>query len=421
LGLLIIDEEQRFGVAQKEKLRKIAANVDTLMLTATPIPRTLNMAMSGIRDMSVLEEAPGDRFPVQSYVTEYDEMIVFEAIKREIRRGGQVFYLCNRVERMERTAAQIAKEIPEARIAIANGQMDKEDLSDIWHSLITGETDILVCTTIIETGVDVPNANTLIIEDADKMGLSQLHQLRGRVGRSSRRAYAYFTYPKNRVLSEIAEKRLSAIRDFTEFGAGFKVAMRDLEIRGAGNILGAEQHGNMASVGYEMYMQLLDEAILEEKGEMKKSKLAECTVDFNVNAYIPEEYIRGSSHRLEAYKKISLIRNDEDLLDVNDEFLDRYGPMPDPVSSLINISFLRAIASRCGLSRVEYRNRTLIFYPETIDIRSWSELCAVNNGKLLLSLGGKPYISCRVKNEAFGLDIAIKLLKQYLKIIEKSS
>ena len=421
LGLVIIDEEQRFGVAQKEKLRKIAENVDTLMLTATPIPRTLNMAMSGIRDMSVLEEAPGDRFPVQSYVTEYDEIIVFDAIKRELRRGGQVFYLCNRVERMEKTAALIHKEIPEARIAIANGQMDKEDLSDIWHSLITGETDILVCTTIIETGVDVPNANTLIIEDADKMGLSQLHQLRGRVGRSSRRAYAYFTYPKHRVLTEIAEKRLSAIRDFTEFGAGFKVAMRDLEIRGAGNILGAEQHGNMASVGYEMYMRLLDEAILEEKGGKQKKSLPECTADFNMNAYIPEDYIHASSHRLEAYKKISLIRNDEDLLDVNDEFLDRYGPMPDSVSTLINISFLRAIASRCGLSKVEYRNRTLIFYPESIDIKSWSDLCALNNGKLLLSLGGKPYISCRVKNESWGLDIAIKLLKQYLKIVEKQS
>lgn len=421
LGLVIIDEEQRFGVAQKEKLRQLSENVDTLTLTATPIPRTLNMAMSGIRDMSVLEEAPGDRFPVQSYVTEYEDVIVLDAIRRELRRGGQVFYLCNRVEVMDRRAAFIHKEIPEARIAIANGQMDKDDLSDIWHSLITGETDILVCTTIIETGVDVPNANTLIIEDADKMGLSQLHQLRGRVGRSSKRAYAYFTYPKNRVLSEIAEKRLSAIRDFTEFGAGFKVAMRDLEIRGAGNILGAEQHGNMASVGYEMYMHLLDEAILEEKGEKRKPKPAECTVDFNVNAYIPEDYVRGSSHRLEAYKKISLIRNDEDLMDVNDEFLDRYGPMPDPVSSLINISFLRAIASSCNLSRVEYKNRTLIFYPENIDVRAWSELCAQNNGKLLLSLGGKPYISCRVKNEAFGLDIAIKLLKQYQKIIEKSS
>ncbi len=421
LGLVIIDEEQRFGVAQKEKLRQISENVDTLTLTATPIPRTLNMAMSGIRDMSVLEEAPGDRFPVQSYVTEYDDIIVLDAIRRELRRGGQVFYLCNRVDVMDRRAAAIHKEIPEARIAIANGQMDKDDLSDIWHSLITGETDILVCTTIIETGVDVPNANTLIIEDADKMGLSQLHQIRGRVGRSSRRAYAYFTYPKNRVLSEIAEKRLSAIRDFTEFGAGFKVAMRDLEIRGAGNILGAEQHGNMASVGYEMYMQLLDEAILEEKGVKKNPKLTECTVDFNVNAYIPEDYVRGSSHRLEAYKKISLIRNDEDLMDVNDEFLDRYGAIPDPVSSLINIAFLRAVASQCGLSKVEYRNRTLIFYPENIDIRAWSELCATNNGKLLLSLGSKPYISCRVKNEAFGLDIAIKLLKQYLKIIEKIS
>ena len=417
LGLVIIDEEQRFGVAQKEKLRKLAANVDTLMLTATPIPRTLNMAMSGIRDMSVLEEAPGDRFPVQSYVTEYDDIIVMDAIKREMRRGGQVFYLCNRVERMERTAGKIAKEIPDARIAIANGQMDKEDLSDIWHSLITGETDILVCTTIIETGVDVPNANTLIIEDADKMGLSQLHQLRGRVGRSSRRAYAYFTYPKNRVLSDIASKRLAAIRDFTEFGAGFKVAMRDLEIRGAGNILGAEQHGNMASVGYEMYMRLLDEAILEEKGGKQAVKSIECSIDFNMDAYIPEKYISNSNHRLEAYKKISLIRNEADLFDVNDELLDRFGPIPDPVSTLINISHLRAIASRCGLSKVEYRDRTIVYYPENINIRAWTELAAVNNGKLLLSMGGKPYISCRVKHKEFALDISTKLLKQYLKII----
>ncbi len=417
LGLVIIDEEQRFGVVQKEKLRKIAENVDTLMLTATPIPRTLNMAMSGIRDMSVLQEAPGDRFPVQSYVTEYDDMIIFDAIKRELRRGGQVFYLCNRVERMERTASLIAKEIPEARIAIANGQMDKEDLSDIWHSLITGETDILVCTTIIETGVDVPNANTLIIEDADKMGLSQLHQLRGRVGRSSRRAYAYFTYPKNRVLSDIATRRLSAIRDFTEFGAGFKVAMRDLEIRGAGNILGAEQHGNMASVGYEMYMRLLDEAILEEKGNKSDKRPVECTIDFNIDAYIPEKYISNSNHRLEAYKKISLIRNEADLLDINDELLDRFGPIPDPVSTLINISHLRAIASRCGLSKVEYRDRTIVYYPESINLRVWTALAAHNNGKLLLSMTGKPYISCRVKNEDWALDIATRLLQQYLKIL----
>lgn len=417
LGLVIIDEEQRFGVAQKEKLRQLASNVDTLTLTATPIPRTLNMAMSGIRDMSVLEEAPGDRFPVQSYVTEYDEIIIFDAIKREMRRGGQVFYLCNRLERMERTAAMIAKEIPEARIAIANGQMEKEDLSDIWHSLITGETDILVCTTIIETGVDVPNANTLIIEDADKMGLSQLHQLRGRVGRSSRRAYAYFTYPKNRVLTDIASKRLSAIRDFTEFGAGFKVAMRDLEIRGAGNILGAEQHGNMASVGYEMYMRLLDEAILEEKGGKSKEKMPECTVDFNMDAYIPEKYIANANHRLEAYKKISLIRNDDDLLDVNDELLDRFGPMPDPVSTLVNLSYLRAVAARCGLSKVEYRDRTILYHPESINLNAWSKLAAAHNGKLLLSLSGKPYISCRVKNKDWALDIALRLLKDYLKIL----
>lgn len=421
LGLIIIDEEQRFGVAQKEKLRQIAENVDTLTLTATPIPRTLNMAMTGIRDMSVLEEAPGDRFPVQSYVTEYDEVIIFDAIKRELRRGGQVFYLCNRIERMEKTAAMISKEIPEARIAVANGQMEKEDLSDIWHSLITGDTDILVCTTIIETGVDVPNANTLIIEDADKMGLSQLHQLRGRVGRSSRRAYSYFTYPKNKVLTEIAAKRLSAIRDFTEFGAGFKVAMRDLEIRGAGNILGAEQHGNMACVGYEMYMRLLEEAILEEKGGKSAPKIPECTIDFNIDAYIPENYISNSNQRLEAYKKISLIRTNEDMLDVSDELLDRFGPMPDSVASLVNISLLRSIASQAGLSRVEYKNKTIIYYPEKINVQAWSALAAENNGKLLMSFTQRPYISCRVKNSDWALDVSIKLLKSYLRIASQNN
>ena len=284
LGLVIVDEEQRFGVAQKEKLRQIAKNVDTLTLTATPIPRTLNMAMSGIRDMSVLEEAPSDRFPVQSYVAEYDAALIMDAIRRELRRGGQVFYLCNNIEKMDLVAARIHSAIPDARIAVANGQMDKEELSDIWNDMLIGETDILVCTTIIETGVDIPNANTLIIEDADKMGLSQLHQLRGRVGRSSRRAYAYFTYPENKVLTEIATKRLEAIRDFTEFGAGFKVAMRDLQIRGAGNILGSEQHGHMECVGYELYMRILEEAILEEKGETVK-KEPECTVDVSIDAY----------------------------------------------------------------------------------------------------------------------------------------
>ncbi len=375
LGLVIIDEEQRFGVAQKEKLRQLAQNVDTLTLTATPIPRTLNMAMSGIRDMSVLEEAPSDRFPVQSYVAEYDHSIIIDAIRRELRRGGQVFYLCNQIERMPSVAAGILSKIPDARIAVANGQMDKEELSDIWNDMLKGETDILVCTTIIETGVDIPNANTLIIEDADRMGLSQLHQLRGRVGRSSRRAYAYFTYPQKRVLSEIATKRLEAIKDFTEFGAGFKIAMRDLQIRGAGNILGAEQHGHMECVGYELYMRILEDAILEEKGESVK-KEAECTVDITIDAFIPENYINGSSHRLDAYKKISLIRNEADRTDVTDELLDRYGAMPQSVANLLNVSYLRATGSKAGLQKIEYRDRIITFKPESINIKAWSALAA---------------------------------------------
>ena len=418
LGLVIIDEEQRFGVAQKERLKQIAHNVDTLTLTATPIPRTLNMAMSGIRDMSVLEEAPCDRFPVQSYVAEYDDAIVFDAIRRELRRGGQVFYLCNKIEKMDSIAAKIVSAIPDARVATANGQMDKEELSDIWNTMLTGDVDILVCTTIIETGIDIPNANTLIIEDADKMGLSQLHQLRGRVGRSSRRAYAYFTYPQDKVLTEIATKRLEAIRDFTEFGAGFKIAMRDLQIRGAGNILGAEQHGHISSVGYELYIKLLENAILEERGESEGPKESECTIDISVDAYIPENYISGSTHRLEAYKKISLIRNLDDRGDVIDEILDRYGPMPQCVSNLINVSYLRATGSKAGLAKIEYRERSITFRPERINLKAWSILSEKTKGKLLISLGGEPYITCRVKNPEFALDTAQRLLDSYLKIVD---
>jgi transcription-repair coupling factor (superfamily II helicase) len=370
--------------------------------------------------MSVLEEAPSDRFPVQSYVAEYDAALIMDAIRRELRRGGQVFYLCNNIEKMDLVAARIHSAIPDARIAVANGQMDKEELSDIWNDMLIGETDILVCTTIIETGVDIPNANTLIIEDADKMGLSQLHQLRGRVGRSSRRAYAYFTYPENKVLTEIATKRLEAIRDFTEFGAGFKVAMRDLQIRGAGNILGSEQHGHMECVGYELYMRILEEAILEEKGETVK-KEPECTVDVSIDAFIPEKYIPGSSHRLEAYKKISLIRNAEDRTDVTDELLDRYGPMPQSVANLLNVSFLRATGSKAGLRKIEYKDRIITFRPEKIDIKAWSVLAARKNGKLLVSLGAQPYISCRVKNPEFAIDIAQKLLNEYIEIEKEIS
>ena len=420
LGLVIVDEEQRFGVAQKEKLKQLVKNVDVLTLTATPIPRTLNMAMSGIRDMSILEEAPGDRLPVQTYVCEYDRGIISEAIKKELRRGGQVFYLCNVIERAEKIIARLREDIPEARVMVANGQMDKELLSDIWQQMISGDIDILVCTTIIETGIDVANANTLIVEDADKMGLSQLHQLRGRVGRSSRRAYAYFTYPQGKVLTDVSEKRLEAIKDFTEFGAGFKIAMRDLEIRGAGDLLGAEQHGNIISVGYEMYMKLLNDAILEEKGAPTE-KAVECNVVFNVDAYIPESYISSQNGRIEAYKKISLIRNEGDMLDVTDELIDRYGDMPKVADNLIKISLIRALGSEAGVTKAEYRAGALTFYLAKPELKIWTALAIKFNGRLLISNSSKPYVSCRtLKNEKIS-ELAIKLLSSFIEIRDAQS
>ncbi len=418
LGLLIIDEEQRFGVAHKEKLKQLAKNVDVLMLTATPIPRTLNMAMSGIRDMSILEEAPGDRLPVQTYVLEYDELIITEAIKKELRRGGQVFYLHNSIESIDRVAAGIVKNIPEARVVTAHGQMDKEQLSDIWRDTVNGDIDVLVCTTIIETGIDVPNANTLIIDNADRMGLSQLHQIRGRVGRSSRRAYAYFTYPKGKVLSEVAEKRLSAIRDFTEFGSGFKVALRDLEIRGAGNILGAEQHGHIASVGYDLYMKLLNEAILEEKGEGKPKK-SECQVDFNFNAYIPEKYIRNSNQRIDAYKKISYIESIEDHDDVGDELTDRYGEIPSEVKNLLKISLIRSLGSSCELLKIEQKNGNVVFKPQRMNAAAWTKLAAEYRGRLLMNLSASPYSCYRIRRDDDVLETVIEMLGKYKAIIDE--
>ncbi len=415
LGLVIVDEEQRFGVAAKEKLKQMTENVDVLTLTATPIPRTLNMAMSGIRDMSILEEAPGDRMPVQTYVLEYDDLIIGEAIRKELRRGGQVFYLYNRVETIEAVAARVREMAPDARIAVAHGQMDKEVLSDIWRGMLVGEIDVLVSTTIIESGVDVPNANTLIIENADRLGLSQLHQIRGRVGRSSRRAYAYFTYPKGMVLTDVAAKRLGAIREYTEFGSGFKVALRDLEIRGAGNLLGAEQHGHIDSVGYDLYMKLLNEAVLEEKGE-KKEKKPECTLDVNINAYIPETYIRSTGLRIEAYKKIALIENDDDYRDVIDELLDRYGNVPQTVSDLIQISHLRVLAGAAGMAKIEQKGNFFLIRPVRVDVKVWSRLVAEYPGRIGINMSIDPYVVYRVGKGDFPLDVLLDLFKKYIQI-----
>ena len=416
LGLVVIDEEQRFGVAQKERLKEISSNVDILTLTATPIPRTLNMAMSGIRDMSVLDEAPGDRFPVQTYVLEHDDMIIHEAIRKELRRGGQVFYLHNNIDSIATTAGLLRNALPDARIAVAHGKMDKDHISNIWRDLVNGDVDILVSTTIIETGVDVPNANTLIIDNADKLGLSQLHQLRGRVGRSSRRAYAYFTYPKNKAISEIATKRLSALKEYTEFGAGFKIALRDLEIRGTGNLLGSEQHGHLDSIGYDLYIKILNEAISEEKGEVSKPK-PECSVDVNFDAYIPERYIKTSSGRMEMYKKIAHIENREDFDDVGDELLDRYGEPPKPCINLLYVSLMRNLAANAGFTKIEHRANIITLFCEHIDFRAYSEVSEKYKGAFILSASKRPTIVYRVRKGDDPLEIICDMLSDYSKSV----
>lgn len=417
LGLLIVDEEQRFGVAQKEKIKEKFPRVDVLTLSATPIPRTLNMAMSGIRDMSLLEEAPGDRQPVQTYVIEYDKDIIIEAVEREINRGGQCYYLHNNIDTIEHKAMQIKKSLPDARVGIAHGRMTEEQLSAVWNQLLNGEIDVLVCTTIIETGVDVPNCNTLIIENADRMGLAQLHQIRGRVGRSSRRAYAYFTFTRGRELSDIATRRLEAIREYTEFGSGFKIAMRDLEIRGAGSLLGNRQHGHMEAVGYDMYLKLLEEAVAMEKGELKEDEVEEkeCLIDVAIDAHIPETYIVSTAQRLEMYKRIANIKNDEDANDVYNELEDRFGSPPSSVWGLIEIALLRNTAVSLNITDVIQRNGSLLFYSPDVELKTVAILNAFMKGRVTLSAGKKPYIAVKLTPEESNLETlreTLKLMKQ---------
>ena len=395
LGLAIIDEEQRFGVKQKERFKELRKNVDVLTLSATPIPRTLNMAMSGIRDMSVIEEAPRDRYPVQTYVLEHDNAVINEAIRRELRRGGQVFYLYNRTDTIEAKAAKIREAVPDAKIAVAHGRMDEKELSAIWRDMLEQNINVLVCTTIIETGVDLPNANTLIIENSDRMGLSQLHQIRGRVGRSSRKAYAYFTYPPMKVLSEVSVKRLNAIREFTEFGSGFKIAMRDLELRGAGNILGAQQHGHLENVGYDMYLKLLAEAVSEEKGEENKNAEIDCIIDVNIEAHIPENYIYNLSQRLDVYRRIADIRSKADCEDVLDELRDRFGKVPDAVEGLIEIALIRNTANSLGIYEIRQNNSSLQLYVKSINSEGTELILNSLKGQAVLNAGGKPYVSVR--------------------------
>ena len=420
LGLLVVDEEQRFGVQHKEKLKENFKQVDVLTLSATPIPRTLNMALSGIRDMSTLEEPPADRQPVQTYVLEHDWNLLADAMRRELERGGQVFYLHNRVETIDRCAARIQTLLGEdAAIGVAHGRMAQEAIDDVMARMTDGELNVLVCTTIIETGIDLPNVNTLIMEDADRLGLAQLHQIRGRVGRSSRRAFAYLTYRRGKVLSEVASKRLEAIREFAEFGSGFKIAMRDLEIRGAGNVLGPEQSGFMLSVGYDMYLKLLEEAVLMEQGQPVPSR-TECAASLSVSAAIPDRYVPAPEQRMDLYRRIANLRSEEEADELVDELIDRYGEPPRPVNNLISVALLRADAARCRVSELTQKGDKLVFTLEEFRLEPFSALCAQErySKRLLLMPGSVPRFSLRLGKNEDPLRAARQLVEDYGRALE---
>ena len=418
LGLLIVDEEQRFGVTHKEKLKELSQGVDVLTLSATPIPRTLNMALSGLRSMSTIEEPPRDRQPVQTFVMEQDPKAVCDAIRRELLRGGQVYYLHNRVENIEQTALRLQKQLGGGvSVGVAHGKMDEEQLSRVMDDMVEGKIQVLVCTTIIETGIDIPNVNTLIVEDADRLGLAQLHQLRGRVGRSARRASAYLMYRPDKALTEIAEKRLTAIREFAEFNAGFQIAMRDLEIRGAGNLLGAEQSGHMMDVGYDMYLKLLEEAVLEEKGE-KPPVRTECAADLSVTANIPEKYVPNAEQRMDLYRRIALIRTEADADDLTDELIDRFGDPPGAVNALIHVALLRGEAGRAGISDISQKGNMLYFKVENFDMETLSALYAQKEFKnrVRLEAGREPRLGLKLKPGARPIPEARALIAAWQKL-----
>ncbi len=402
LGLLVIDEEQRFGVQHKEAIKQLRKNIDVFTLTATPIPRTLHMSLIGIRDMSLIEEPPEDRYPVQTYVMEQDDGVLKETIERELERGGQVYVVYNRVRGIQKIASHIRQLIPQASVAVAHGQMGEKQLEDIMLQFVNNQYDVLVATTIIESGLDIPNVNTMIILDADRLGLAQLYQLRGRVGRSNRMAYAYLMYQKDKVLPEQAEKRLRAIREFTEFGAGFHIAMRDLEIRGAGNLLGAEQHGHMLTIGYELYCKLVEDTIKElSGGEVRPSDEMETSIELPVEAHIPGDYIPDELVKLQMYKKIASVRNEADRSEIIDELLDRFGEIPKETLNLIEIALIKAMASRNGIWRVRQEQRKLVFdfrHAKSLDPQKIANAASKYGNSLLVHGGPRPFIRVNLRS-----------------------
>ncbi|HBI03130.1 MAG TPA: transcription-repair coupling factor [Paenibacillaceae bacterium] len=425
LGLLIVDEEQRFGVTHKEKLKQFKTNVDVLTLTATPIPRTLHMSMIGVRDLSVIETPPENRFPVQTYVMEYSSALVREAIEREMARGGQVYFLFNQVQGIEEMADQLRALIPEARVVVAHGQMSENELESVMLDFLEGESDVLVSTTIIETGVDIPNVNTLIVTNGDRMGLSQLYQLRGRVGRSNRIAYAYFTYQRDKVLSETAEKRLQAIKEFTELGSGFKIAMRDLSIRGAGNLLGAEQHGFIASVGFDLYSQMLKDAIEELKGEIPKEEEVRPEINLTLDAFIPTEYIPDGKQKIEMYKKFAAVSNAQDMEDLTEELLDRFGTIPQSVSNLLLVSRLRIFALKHRIVEMVQKGNEIqiLFHPDQtssgVDWGRVFDLAGKFQRRIGLSKTSAQQIVVSVKVKNLTPEEGVKLVESFLKEFDR--
>ena len=422
LGLLIIDEEQRFGVQHKEKIKKLKENIDVLTLTATPIPRTLHMSLIGIRDMSVLEEAPNDRMPIQTYVMEYNDEMVREAIQRELSRQGQVYYVYNKVKDIDEIAAKIQKLVPEATVAYAHGQMKEHKLENIMLDFINGEIDVLVSTTIIETGLDISNANTMIIHDADQLGLSQMYQLRGRVGRSNRMAYAFLMYRRDKLLREVAEKRLAAIREFTDLGSGFKIAMRDLEIRGAGNLLGAEQHGHMEAVGYDLYCKMLNEAVKHLKGELEEEPYT-TTVDLNVDAFIPASYIPNEYQKLDIYKRIASIENEEEMDDMLEELIDRFGDVPKKVQQLLHIALLKALAHQAYVISVEQKGdviKFIMYEKAKVKVEKIAPMIETYKGNLKFTVDTNPYFTYKklAKNKKEKDEDILELVKNVLNSIK---